>query len=75
MKAGLGIEWLHAPFTRCLQDNTELARADESHLHKIPPPARSGPGPFTICPTCKRVYWRGSHVRRMLAKLEAWQAT
>ncbi|MDP2694016.1 MAG: Mut7-C RNAse domain-containing protein [Gallionella sp.] len=26
------------------------------------------------CPTCERVYWRGSHYKRMRARLVAWQS-
>ncbi|MGH6943501.1 MAG: Mut7-C RNAse domain-containing protein [Geminicoccaceae bacterium] len=27
------------------------------------------------CPVCRRVYWPGSHARRMKARLERWKAT
>jgi uncharacterized protein with PIN domain len=26
------------------------------------------------CPACERIYWPGSHHRRMRARLEAWAA-
>jgi len=29
--------------------------------------------PLRHCPTCRRVYWRGSHYKRMHARLEGWQ--
>jgi uncharacterized protein with PIN domain len=29
--------------------------------------------PLYHCPTCRRVYWRGSHYKRMHARLEEWQ--
>lgn len=74
MKARLGIEWLHAPFTRCLRDNAVLRRADPGDLDRIPAPARAGAGPFTVCPACGRIYWPGSHVHRMRRRLERWQA-
>jgi len=54
-------------FTRCLLCNTPLsaplAAADASSL--LPPAARGLPGPVRVCPQCGRVYWPGSHVRRM----------
>jgi len=31
--------------------------------------AREVPGPLRRCPACERVYWRGSHARRMEAAL------
>ena len=70
----LGVDWLHAPFTRCLLDNAPLMPAREEDVVRIPPVARTRPGPILRCPDCDRVYWSGSHVRRMRAKLVCWQA-
>jgi uncharacterized protein with PIN domain len=70
----LQIDWLRAPFTRCLLDNTPLRPAAPGDLSKLPLPARDGPGPIRTCPACSRIYWPGSHVRRMRARLERWQA-
>ena len=70
----LGIDWLHAPFTRCLLDNAPLVQANEQDLAKLPATARRGDGPVMRCPHCGRVYWSGSHVRRMLAMLRRAQA-
>jgi uncharacterized protein len=68
----LRLDWLRAPFTRCLLDNTPLVPASASDLARVPGPARDGEGPFRACPTCERVYWPGSHVRRMAAPLARW---
>ena len=70
----LGVDWLHAPFTRCLRDNAPLLPADEEAIAGLPATARQGDGPIMRCPECNRVYWPGSHVRRMLAKLTRAQA-
>lgn len=74
IRRDLGVDWLHAPFSRCLRDNAVLGHAGPGDLERIPVPARAGPGPFMICPACARVYWPGSHVRRMRQRLERWQA-
>jgi uncharacterized protein with PIN domain len=66
-----GVDWLRAPFTRCLVDNTPLVPAPPAARARIPPPAHDMPGPFTLCPTCGRLFWPGSHVRRMQARLES----
>jgi uncharacterized protein len=53
-------------FTRCMVDNTplhEVALTDV--VDRVPPGAREVPGPFRECTACRRVYWRGSHARRM----------
>jgi hypothetical protein len=68
-----GIDWLKAPFTRCLVDNVPLAPARAADLAGIPASARRDDGPILACPKCARVYWPGSHVRRMRARLERWQ--
>jgi uncharacterized protein with PIN domain len=70
----LHIDWTRAPFTRCLLDNTPLHEATPDELDRVPPRARDLPGPFRACPACGRVYWPGSHVRRMQARLEQWRA-
>jgi uncharacterized protein with PIN domain len=69
----LGVDWTCAPFTRCLIDNTLLKPAGEADLARIPEVSRDLPGPFRSCPACGRVYWPGSHVRRMRARLEGWK--
>ncbi len=72
--AALGLDWTQAPFTRCMVDNTPLRPADAAELARIPEGARALPGPFRACPACGRLFWPGSHVRRMLARLEGWKA-
>jgi uncharacterized protein len=60
---------LRAPdslFTRCLVCNTELEAVEpEDAARLLPERARDLPGPVRRCPTCLRVYWPGSHARRM----------
>ncbi len=69
----LGIDWLFAPFTRCLLDNAVLLPASAQERLGLPFKARGLEGPINTCPDCARLYWPGSHVRRMRARLEAWQ--
>jgi uncharacterized protein with PIN domain len=69
----LGLDWTFAPFTRCLVDNATLRPASEDDLRRIPAQSRALPGPFRVCPCCGRVFWPGSHVRRMAARLARWR--
>lgn len=69
----LGLDWLHAPFSRCLVDNAPLRLAGETELSRLSAEARRLGGPVTLCETCGRIYWPGSHVRRMRARLQRWQ--
>lgn len=58
--------------TRCLLCNTPLEELSaEEALELVPPAARELSGAVRRCPTCSRIYWRGSHVRRMQAALAA----
>ena len=70
----LGLNWREAPFTRCLVDNTPLAPASAQALATLPAQTTRLPGPFSTCPVCRRLYWPGSHVRRMAARLNGWAA-
>lgn len=67
-----GISCLLKPFSRCLVDNTVLIPLDEEQISKLSAQTRALPGPFMYCPLCKRSYWPGSHVKRMMRKLENW---
>lgn len=58
--------------TRCLVCNAPLdvVPPDEA-ANLVPPKARALAGVVRRWPSCGRVYWRGSHVRRMEAALAA----
>lgn len=72
LRERLDVDWLHAPFTRCLLDNALLRAASPRELSRMPASAQSGTGPILACPQCGRVYWPGSHVRRMRVRRERW---
>lgn len=74
LAADAGIDWMLAPFTRCLADNTVLDAAAADQLIRVPPPFRDRPGELRFCPACQRIYWPGGHVRRMTAQLERWRS-
>jgi uncharacterized protein len=68
------LDWLGKAFTRCLVDNSLLLAADAASAASVPPDAVRPNEPLTVCPACGRVYWRGSHYKRMRARLAKWQA-
>ncbi len=68
-----GLDWLSRAFTRCLVDNTPLLAASAGQRARVPWLPLVGADPVSACPRCGRVYWRGSHYRRMRERLEAWQ--
>lgn len=58
------------PFTRCLECNSILKDVSrESVLERLPPRVFDK-NRFRVCPTCRRVYWEGSHHARMTKLLE-----
>jgi uncharacterized protein with PIN domain len=68
------IDWLGKAFTRCLLDNSLLLAADAASAASVPADAVRPNEPLTVCPVCGRVYWQGSHYKRMRARLARWQA-
>lgn len=61
-----------APFTRCMRCNTPLEEApEEAVATTVPPVARSRCREFRRCPSCARLYWPGSHYRRMRSFMQA----
>lgn len=69
LAAALPVDWEAAPFTRCVVDNTPLRPATAEEIARMPRRSRELPGPFRACPACGRLYWPGSHVRRMGERL------
>jgi len=58
-------------FTRCLLCNVPLSEVPaEEQASLVPVASRGLPGPIRRCAECGRVYWPGSHVRRMRQALE-----
>ncbi len=74
LSAHYRLDWLAHAFSRCLVDNALLAVADAETAARAPADARRPGEPLCTCPQCGRIYWRGSHYRRMRRRLEAWQA-
>jgi uncharacterized protein with PIN domain len=57
-------------FRRCLVCDTELVDVPPGEVaERIPPSARVFSDAIRRCPTCGRLYWPGSHTRRMRAAL------
>ena len=60
------------PFSLCLHCNVPLRAADKAGvLDRLPESVRALHDSFTTCDNCLRVYWKGSHYKRMAALLAA----
>jgi uncharacterized protein with PIN domain/DNA-directed RNA polymerase subunit RPC12/RpoP len=65
LKAPLGF------FTRCLVCNAPLRLASSAEIiEHAPPRVRENQSAFHFCPNCEKIYWEGSHTRRMRASIE-----
>jgi uncharacterized protein len=73
LRTAFGLDWQHAPFTRCLVDNRSLEIAAPELAALVPERSRPAGGRLRVCPECGRVYWPGGHVRRMQQRLAFWQ--
>ncbi|MGC9369983.1 MAG: Mut7-C RNAse domain-containing protein [Paracoccaceae bacterium] len=74
LRRRLAVDWLHAPFTRCVVDNALLRPANAEEVATLPRKLRAIGGPVARCPLCQRLYWAGDHHHRMRERLERWQA-
>ncbi len=55
-----------SPFSRCMECNTKLVPVSkEQIMDKLPADTQSYYTQFSMCTFCDRIYWRGSHYRRM----------
>lgn len=60
------------PFLRCLRCNTFLIEVPKQDvMERIPAKTREYFDEFFQCPTCSRVYWKGSHYQRMRKFIES----
>lgn len=58
------------PFSRCIRCNAATAAADKSDLQeKVPDYVWETHDVFSICPACRRVYWKGSHIERSMERI------
>ncbi|HEX9173106.1 MAG TPA: Mut7-C RNAse domain-containing protein, partial [Telluria sp.] len=60
------------PFTLCLNCNLPLRTVSkEAVFERLPPQVRELHDEFNACDQCRRVFWKGSHWKRMMALLDA----
>lgn len=65
----LAIDWTKEPLSRCTLCNVRLEVAAAHLWGRLPPGVRASGSVVTVCPRCGRLYWDGSHVRRMRRRL------
>lgn len=68
----LSIDWLHDPFSRCMQCNAPLVNANAELIEQVPSEARRLATVVRYCPNCQQLFWDGSHVKQMQEQLARW---
>jgi uncharacterized protein len=59
-------------FSRCLECNVPLENVDkESVFERVPPYVYLTQERFAVCPSCKRVFWHGTHADEMLKRIRS----
>ena len=61
----LGLDMTHS-LTRCIECNSSLEPRPAADVSdRVPPYVRSTQTRYSECPSCGRIYWAGTHWRRM----------
>ena len=67
----LNLDCLSRPFTLCLECNQPLVeRSKEQVKDLVPPYVFKTQKQYMQCPSCCRIYWRGTHWQAMTKRLE-----
>jgi uncharacterized protein with PIN domain len=67
----LNLDCRETQFTRCLECNQRLlSRSKEDVQDLVPPYVFRTQTQYMQCPSCRRVYWQGTHWQRMKQALE-----
>jgi len=67
----LNLDCQFRPFTICLECNqTLVVRSKEQVKDLVPPYVFRTQSQYMECPTCQRIYWRGTHWQAMTERLK-----
>ncbi len=67
----LDLDSLNQRFSLCLLCNEPLAPVPREEVRaEVPPYVLQTQSTFCRCPSCRKVYWQGTHWQRMVAELE-----
>ncbi len=67
----LNLDCQFRPFALCLECNQPLLERSKQEIKdRVPPYVFQTQSQYMECPTCHRIYWRGTHWQAMTKKLE-----
>lgn len=70
----LNIDWLYRPLSRCMLCNTELVPLNINQWISLPESIQAQTVTSHGCTSCKRIYWAGDEVNRMVDQLESFKS-
>jgi uncharacterized protein with PIN domain len=67
----LNLDYKFEPFSICLECNQRLQEKDKDEVRELVPPyVYKTQSLYMECPSCHRLYWRGTHWQAMTRELE-----
>jgi len=67
----LDLDYQFRPFSICLECNQKLVERDKEAVRDlVPPHVFETQSLYMQCPSCRRIYWRGTHWQAMSEDLE-----
>jgi len=67
----LNLDYQYRPFTLCLECNQPLVETSKEEVEdRVPPYVFQTQSQFMECPTCHRIFWKGTHWKAMTEKLQ-----
>ncbi|MBM4446645.1 MAG: hypothetical protein FJ023_04740 [Chloroflexi bacterium] len=71
----LSLDYQFRPFSICLECNEDLIERDRDEVRDLVPPyVFNTQNLYMECPSCHRIYWRGTHWQAMSRELERFAA-
>ncbi len=70
----LKIDWLYRPFSRCMVCNSHLTPLNINQWLELPESIQAKTVTSHGCPECKRIYWAGDEVNRMVDQLQSFKS-
>ena len=73
--SALNLDYQSKLFSLCLECNEDLVEREKDEVRDLVPPyVFKTQSQYMECPSCHRVYWRGTHWRAMIKELEKFAA-
>ena len=71
----LNLDYQFKPFSVCLECNENLVEKDKDEVRDLVPPyVFKTQNLYMECPSCHRIYWRGTHWQAMSRELDRFTA-